>query len=188
MENVTSLEIKKIDVNLEKIGDFIYHEGPLLSLYQDRNNNDNYYFYKWADCDDDCNRWLIFLVTAENLKGFLFEEFSLYQLIEKNQFMFLVDLDNDFEQKKCLVVQMTDLPTNYLPSENSFYKEENYTKIASHYRITLRNNHKSPMLDSVTLSFILKEIQKIKKEQELETNIMNKILALLSDKNAAKVV
>ena len=44
------------------------------------------------------------------------------------------------------------------------------------------------MLDSVTLSFILKEIQKIKKEQELETNIMNKILALLSDKNAAKVV
>ena len=178
MENISSLEINKIDANLEKIGDFLYHEGPLLSLYQDKDNKANYYFYKWADCDNECNRWLIFSVTEENLRRFLFEEFSLYELIAKNQLLFLVDLNNNFVQKKCLVVRFNDLPSNYLPSENSFYKDENYTNLARSYKYAIFNNK------TITLNFVLEEIEKIKEEQKAETKIMNKILALLSDKNA----
>ena len=187
MQNITSFEIKKIEANLEKIGDFIYYEGPLLSLYQDKINDGNYYFYKWADCDDECNRWLIFLVTEENLKRFLFEELSLRQLITKNQFMYLVDLDNDFEQKKCLVVEMKDLPSNYLPSEDSFYGEEDYTKFAQYYKSNIANR-KSSVLNLTTLNFILKEIRNFETKQEVLANQVNKIFALLSDKNATKVV
>ena len=186
MLNITSFEIKKIEANLEKIGDFIYHEGPLLSLYQDKNNDGNYYFYKWADCDDECNRWLIFLVTEDNLKRFLFEELSLRQLIAKNQFMYLVDLDNDFEQKKCLVVEMKNLPSNYLPSEDSFYGEEGYTKFAQYYKFNIAN-HKSSVLNSVTLNFILEGMRNFETRQEFIANQMKEILTFISDKNATKV-
>ena len=130
MEDFKSINVHDLGVNLEKMGDFLYHEGPLLSLFRDKTNSDNYYFYKWADSDSSANRWLVFAVKKENLKHFLFQEVSLKQLINMNAFVFFVDIDNDLNPTQYLVASLDDFPVSYLPTDNSFYKEGKYTELA----------------------------------------------------------
>ena len=101
MEEIKSVNIQNLGINLEKLGDLLYHEGPLLSLFQDRNKPENYYFYKWTDCDQVCNRWLVFPVSLENLRAFLHQELSLKNLVFKNSYIFLIDLNNELEQVQC---------------------------------------------------------------------------------------
>ena len=36
-------------IELIYLGDFIYYEGPLLSLFKDINNKNIYYLCKWVD-------------------------------------------------------------------------------------------------------------------------------------------
>ena len=137
MEIIKAINIQELGLNLEKIGDFLYHEGPLLSLFKDKQNPNHYYFYKWADCDERCNRWLIFPVTTEILRGFLFKEIPLRKIILNNAYVFFIDLNNDLEAEQYLIASSSEIPNSYLPSENSFYKEECYTDFANNFKQTV---------------------------------------------------
>lgn len=171
MENIKSVNIQNIGVNLEKIGDLLYHEGPLLSLFQDRNKPKNYYIYKWSDSDEQCNRWLVFPVSTENLRGFLYQELSLKNLIFKNSYVFLIDINNEIEQVQCLVVAKEDIPTSYLPRENSFYKQGKYTELAEKLRNTIVNRS---IYD--VLNHLISEVETIKKEQKIEMSLISQLL------------
>jgi hypothetical protein len=171
MEKVKSISLQSMGVNLEKIGDFLYHEGPLLSLYKDRNNQENYYFYKWTDCDGEHNRWLVFLVKKENLRRFLFEEITLKQLIiELNTYVFLIDINDDLEASQYLIVSTQDIPQSYLPKDTSFYKQENYSELAK----TVKENILIET-DSIyqALSYLATEISNLKEEQRKVTNFIS---------------
>ncbi len=134
MEQIKSLQISNLGVNLEKIGDLLYHEGPLLSLFKDKNNSDNYYLYKWADNDENYNRWLVFHVNKEDLRRFFFQELSLKQLLLLNSFVFLIDIDNNLNIEQYLIVAQQELPSSYFPKENSYYKEGKYTELAQYLK------------------------------------------------------
>jgi hypothetical protein len=69
MNKLSSIEIDKLDFIPIKQGDLLYHEGPLLSVFKDA-LSDNFYLYKWSDCDDKAHRWLVFKVSSKGLKSF----------------------------------------------------------------------------------------------------------------------
>jgi hypothetical protein len=176
MENLKSINIPNLGIQLEKIGDFLYHEGPLLSLFKDRHNPDNYYFYKWSDSDTIAHRWLVFLVKKENLRRFLFQEVSLKQLIEFNTFAFFVDINNDLEPIQHLIVAIQDIPKSYLPKGTSFYKEGKYTELAQ----SIKNNLTSESNDiNEVLNQLIAEVNSLKNEQKVFISHLNK----LADKN-----
>ena len=176
MEDFKSINVHDLGVNLEKMGDFLYHEGPLLSLFRDKTNSDNYYFYKWADSDAYANRWLVFAVKTENLRRFLFKEVSLKQLISMNTFVFFVDIDNDLNPAQYLIASLNDFPASYLPTDNSFYREGKYTELAESVKNTILtddNNVKS------AINTLISEVGFLKKEQ-------NKLLHLMSEMSMNK--
>jgi hypothetical protein len=171
MEKINAINISSIGTNLEKIGDFLYHEGPLLSLFQDKNHLDIYYFYKWADSDDQCNRWLIFSVNTALLRSFLFQELSLRQLILKNPYVFLLDINNHLEQHQCLIASISDIPDSYLPKVSSYYKPETYTELANVFKNNLTKNGIQE-----TLTHLVAEVEYIKKEQNKELSLIYQLL------------
>ena len=170
MDNIKGLNIPKLGFKPLKLGDFLYHEGPLLSHFVDENNPHEHYFYKWSDSDTVCNRWLIAKFSEETLSHFLNQEISLKQVICQNAFIYLLDLDNDLNEQNILVVNTQDLPKSYLPSDDSFYNEKHYENYALNLKESLLNNK------DVVFSQVLDELSNIKKQQSETNQLLNVLL------------
>lgn len=171
MEEIKGINIPKLSFNPQKLGDFLAHDGPLLSLFADTDNPDIYYFYKWTDSDKQANRWLVFQVNLSVLKKFLLQEISLKGILMQNPFVFLVDLDNELNEKQILIAATNDLPTSYLPSEKSFFKEEIFTEFATEFKKTIAQNKMYDILNQIR-----QEISVLREQQNNTTTILNTLL------------
>jgi hypothetical protein len=160
MKAMTGIKIPKLGFIPQKIGDLIYHEGPLLSLFIDRNNPDTYYLYKWADCDKKNNRWLVLPLNTINLRSFFYKEISLRTLLLNSPLTYVLNLDDNLTETDMMVCPTNDLPKEYLPKENSLFSEESYTEFATTFKTIIANNRMSDTLDE-----ILKELRALKKSQ-----------------------
>jgi hypothetical protein len=171
MRKINGIEIPKPGFSSQKIGDLIYHEGPLLSLFIDRNNPDIYYLYKWADCNEETNRWLVLQLNAIGLRSFFFKEISLRTLILNNPLTYVLDIDDNLIETQILVCATNTLPEEYLPKENSFFNEERYTEFASTFKTIIANNR----IDDI-LNKILREVNSIKQQQDNAQHILDILL------------
>jgi hypothetical protein len=170
MNSIKGLNIPKLGFKPLKLGDFLYHEGPLLSHFVDENNVHEHYFYKWSDSDTECNRWLVTKFSEETLSRFLNNDISLRQVISQSAFVYLLDLDNDLDEKSILVVNTQDLPKSYLPSDDSFYNEKHYEKYALSLKESLLNSK------DLVFNHVLDELTSIKKQQRETNQLLNVLL------------
>lgn len=161
MKELKGISILKLGFVPQKIGDLIYFEGPLLSLFIDRSNPDIYYLYKWADCDDNTNRWLIVQLNSISLRSFFFKETSLRNILLSCPLTYVVELDDNLIEKEITVCATTDVPQAYLPTDSSYFSEEKYTDFASTFKTIIANNRIYDILNE-----ILKEVNTIKKKQQ----------------------
>lgn len=120
MKKLTGIKINKLDFVPIKQGDFLYHEGPLLSVFKDL-FSDNFYLYKWSDCDEKANRWLVFKVSMRALNAFFDKELSLRQIILDQPFSYFLDFDNALDPLSIVVVSTQNIPKNYLPEQDSYF-------------------------------------------------------------------
>lgn len=173
MKEVKGLNINHLGFNPLKLGDFIYYEGPLLSHFIDRNKPEDNYFYRWVDFDDNAHRWLIFKVSEKDLLAFFSGEYSLRQMIENNNFVTLLDLDDDLNKIQILITPLHGLPNNYLPTEQSFFKEELYNNYATQFKQTLIQKQQ----DNSILMKLLDRVRLLEEQQiktyNLLTNVIN---------------
>lgn len=172
MKEVKGIHIKHLGFDPLKQGDFIYHEGPLLSHFVDKNNTSDNYFYRWVDYDDNCNRWLIFRLSDEDLIAFFKMQLSLNQLISKNSFTYLLDLDAHLNKVQILLVSMSDLPEAYLPQNNSFFNEEQY----ENHALTVRDNLLKKQYEVQTFEKILQEVAQLKEQQSKTYSLLENIM------------
>ncbi len=126
-------------LNIYYLGDLIYYEGPLLSIYKDRNNPKGYYLYKWCDNDNEYHRWAILKVSFYELMNFFNEKISLKSLMFKDQFIYFVDVTNSIEEKNMIIVSKENIPEDYTPSKNSFYNTNAFTTFAESFRKELQS-------------------------------------------------
>lgn len=123
MHNIQGVELREgLQVNLVKVSDLIYFEGPLLSRWRDREGKD--YLYYWCDVDENYNRWLILPVPSEMLKRYLQGEEILRTLVTHPEIAYLVEIDSNGDEQKVKQIVVSDLPEDYLPSEDSYYDPE----------------------------------------------------------------
>jgi hypothetical protein len=141
MKRLIGVKIHKLDFLPVKQGDLLYHEGPLLSVFKDA-LSDNFYFYKWSDCDEKAHRWLVFKVTTKSLISFFDKQISLKQLILEQPFSYLLDLDNNLESLNIVIVSTHNMPKNYLPEQDSFFDVLDY----ENYALVLQQNLKEMTL------------------------------------------
>ena len=171
MEKLEAFPISDLGIKLQLQGNLLYHEGPLLSHFVNEDNPNEHYFYKWTDCDDSCNRWLIFSVSIEKLHLFFEQKISLLQLIQQNPFVYFIDLDNDLNQKNLFFCQKQNIPIDYLPSENSCFKEIQYER----YALSLKAQLKESLNESALLEHVLEELSTLKSNQKEQNNLLTNI-------------
>lgn len=182
MENLDEYKINTLGLKLQYVADLIYYEKPLLSHFVNSTNRDEHYFYKWSDFNDQCNRWLIFKVSVENLNIFFEEKLTLLQLIQENNFVYFEDLDNNLNVIDTFVCPTQKIPHDYLPSERSFFKENQYEKYALVLKKELQKNVEY-LKESQTLEILFKEILAIKNNQVRQDLLLNSIFNNLSKKS-----
>ena len=180
MEKLEGFKIETLGFVAKRMGDLLYHEGPLLSHFINENNPYEHYFYKWSDCDDTCNRWLVFRVATNNLKAFFKGKLNLLELIKQNPLVYFMDLDNDIETKQVVVCPKGAIPEDYLPSENSFFKEKKYEKYALILRDTLFEKPQSNVEINTLLEVLIKEVVGIKTKQVEANNVLNLLSSRLN--------
>ncbi len=162
MENLEPYKIDKLDISLEHKGDLLYHEGVILSHFVE--NYGEHYFYKWCDCDANYNRWKIFKISVKDLFLFFEKEITLLQLIQKNSFVYFMDLDNNLEQKSIFICPTQKIPKDYLPSENSFFDEIEYEMYAS----TLKDNLQKQANNAI--NFIQSMMEKTRNMEDIKND------------------
>lgn len=181
LKNIKSKSIKKLDINLEEGGDFIYYEGVFLAHYFNKKNPTEHYLYKWCDTDKIINRWLLYKVSEKDLVAFLDKKISSLELIQKNEYCYVVDIDGNIEHKQVLICAVKDIPESYLPKKTAYFDEDFYEEYALELKQKLEKTAKKN-LEKNTISEIEKaktsltnafhSIQKDKKEQ-LEKEVNN---------------
>ncbi len=130
MEKLAGIAIKQLDFVAENQGDLLYHEGPLLSHFTDAVNENIHYIYKWCDCSDLLNRWLIVKVSKSDLLNFFYQNVSLRNLVETHPYVFFVDIDNGMVHREVTIVATDSISVDYLPFEDSYYDEDLYEDYA----------------------------------------------------------
>ena len=85
-------------IPLKKLGDLIYHEGPILSLFID--DHSNMFLNKWVDCDDYTNQWMISSISSFELSQFYHKTISLRQYYEECNQWAIIEIDNYLKIKK----------------------------------------------------------------------------------------
>ena len=56
--------------DLTKIGDLLYFEGSLTTLFKNQKNG-HLYLFDWADSDNTYNRWLVYEVQPMDILSYL---------------------------------------------------------------------------------------------------------------------
>jgi hypothetical protein len=182
MEKLNAFPITDLGIKLQLQGDLLYHEGPLLSHFVNEDNPNEHYFYKWADSDKTCNRWLVFRISVDNLRLFFGGHTNLLQLIKQNPFVYFIDLDNQLNQKNVTICQTSNIPEDYLPSENAFFKESQYEEYALLLKQQLENNPKKSLTDSALFDIVLQELSTLKTNQKEQNNLLLSIQNSLATK------
>lgn len=121
MIQLLGIESKFSTNNLRKVADLIYFDGPFLSHYVSK-SGDNYLSY-WVDCDENNQRWLVFRVGVNSLQNYVNKKKSLYELIKgvDDGFVYAVDISEDGSQSVPLMIFLSDIPNEYLPTADSYF-------------------------------------------------------------------
>lgn len=169
METFLHIAINSLGFNPQKKGDLLYYEGPMLSHFQDPTKSNEHFFYRWVDYGENVNRWLIFKNSDADVLAFLNNACSELDLIEKNPYLILLDLDENLNKVNILLTSLSDVPNAYLPSNKAFFDETIYEP----YALKLKKQVENAMQKQDAMQKLIEKIDNLENEQ----NAAQKVIA-----------
>lgn len=128
------------DTNLYFKGNLYINSNGKVMLLHFTDDNDNHYLAKWCKVDGTNDEWL--LIKTNKLFNYFKREISLYNLTEKAEQLWKIELDSDlklwFEEE----IQFNQLEEDYLPLYSSMYVESAYTSYAKQLYSLLYDKNK----------------------------------------------
>ena len=104
-----------------KIGDLLFFEGSLMTLFKDAKNNNQLFLFDWADSDATYNRWLMYNVKPIDILNYLNLELTHLDLIKKSIAIYCVDIDIHLNFHNYQKIDFSNLPNPYLPADNCLF-------------------------------------------------------------------
>ncbi len=128
--SLKGIEFPASAFKFKKLGDFLYHEGPLLSHFVNDKNDD--FLAKWCDTDAEHHRWLIFKTSHLLLQAFFDRKINLHDMVFQSpgEQVYFADIAAKAVWKRIFLVDKQDIPTEYLPLENSYFGETRFEEYA----------------------------------------------------------
>jgi hypothetical protein len=134
MKAVEGERIEGLGFQTKWLGDLLEFEGPLISLVEDLSQEGRHYLYKWVDVNDHQHRWAVIPLAAGVLDRFLFGQVTLREIVFAPAETYLVDMDATLQVRQVLRLKPESLPEDYLPEEDSYFKEASYSSYAAALR------------------------------------------------------
>ena len=123
LKNITTgVELRK-DA-LERVGDLINIDGPLLTLFHDR-QTDALLVYDWMDNDHFFNRYIIYEVSPKNILSYIGKKITHMDLFNqaKNKVYFFADIDHR-ALSEYKIYRLESLPKEYSHTESNYFSED----------------------------------------------------------------
>jgi len=118
---------------LNRIGDIIYFEGPLLALYQSEQNG-RLFLCDWVDRDAQSNRWLKYRTTALAVYQFLQKAISHRDLLRakytKGEF-WSFEVNTEAGHHRFYRLDKDKFPEPYLPRPDSFFESSDCPQLTA---------------------------------------------------------
>jgi hypothetical protein len=113
----------KININdLTNVGDLIFFDGPLMSLFMDKQKS-RFFIFDWVKTNEQFNQWIAYQVPLSYVADFMEGALSHRDLLRnslKNEFI-LIDIDDDLNYFQLQFLRFEELPSSYLPQENTYF-------------------------------------------------------------------
>jgi hypothetical protein len=124
LRHIKGFKIETLPFELEKVGDLMYFDGSLMSVYKDINNNP--FIFDWVDSNKEFNRWLVYQINSTSLNSYIIGESTHYNLLNNplNSIVFVLDKDNENVIRNCQVCSPNNLPYDYLPDSGLKFEED----------------------------------------------------------------
>ncbi|OZV69726.1 hypothetical protein [Winogradskyella aurantia] len=124
LRHIKGFKIETLPFELEKVGDLMYFDGSLMSVYKDINNNP--FIFDWVDSNEEFNRWLVYQINSTSLNSYIIGESTHYNLLNNplNSIVFVLDKDNENVIRNCQVCSPNNLPYDYLPHSGLKFEED----------------------------------------------------------------
>jgi len=137
MEKIKGINIKKLAIKLEKMGDLINYEGPILSHFVSEHNED--FLFYWVENDEKYNRWLVYKTNSDLLNQFFNQQINHQDLIRTavDGFVYIIDINDNLDYENIIIAPIEKIPATYLPSTASYYDSDNYEEYATQLKIYL---------------------------------------------------
>lgn len=100
-------------------------EGPLLTMSRGARSGE-VFLRSWCDADADHNRWIVLRSTDRDLARYIKQRINLRELFmaARDGLVWLVDTAAGDSLARAFLCRIEQLPESYLPSERSFYHED----------------------------------------------------------------
>lgn len=127
--------------------DLIYFEGPLLSEFISINGEK--YLKYWCDCNNEYNRWMLFRIKEEDRLRLVLGEMPLIDCIQEKTNPFVFFIDEGVNDSKYQLVDLCDVPQEYLPEKDAYLNIEEYCEDENISSLVFENNWKFDDLKEV---------------------------------------
>ncbi len=109
----------------EKLFDIEWFEGPMLSLFRDKEGD--LFIYKWVDVNKDSQTWLVFRTSPDLIAAYIQRVISerALVLLAADKTWYLTDINSalEFSNERKITAQI--LRQSFLPLSDTFFKTDN---------------------------------------------------------------
>jgi len=137
--------------------DLVNFDGPLLSLYKGSGYKDA--LYVWLDNSERANRWCLIPVDRALLDEYLNQKIALLDVIYKAGRVFICNHYSETDSRVYNLMNVEDIPNEYLPENDSFLYEEICTPDA----LSLRNENTSSYMLGLDNQLFINDLSQIPK-------------------------
>jgi hypothetical protein len=119
--------MNKININdLTNVGDLIFFDGPLMSLFMDKQKR-RFFIFDWVKANEQFNQWIAYQVSLSRISDFIEGTLSHRDLLRNslNNTFLLIDIDDDLNYFPRHSLRFEELPPSYLPQENTYFSSKN---------------------------------------------------------------
>lgn len=114
--NATPVD-RSITKNLKFSREIVRDVNPTVLEY--KNYDGDVYLFTWCDHVDGLDKWLAFRVDGREYIKYLFQQVSLLWLLinSKDEFVFLIDMDQNSQMKNIAISSIDELSPEYYPQD-----------------------------------------------------------------------
>jgi hypothetical protein len=131
LRSIQGIEISKLPFDLEWVGDLLFFNWPLISVYKD--NSKKIYIRSWLEECNNTIRYVFFNIEPYLLLSYINGDTPFVDVLlnPANNLYFITDINSIEHYERTTVLSSSSIHPDYIPKIESYYDDEDSNDINS---------------------------------------------------------